>query len=648
MENDIIKQFNLPAYVKNRSFADASSQIKRRFKGREDIESKATEKDLLDRLRSAQEFVKAQEQAKQQAKETAQAMKQGDAVVDDLGQVINRNDPRVQNGSLQPNEPPQPPDVSQDPNAQAAMQQLDQQVPQEQGLMGQIQNACGGMMKKMALGGDPELDQFGNPIVAQTNTPSAGDIGGAIGGLTSLTSQGMKAFGDTGIDTSGATSTEKVGLGMATGTGALQGAASGAAIGKAIPIPGADLIGAGVGALAGGTMGLIGGMRANEDAQKAQVNNTYMKASKANNIFANGGRLSDDPTNPLFKSTTTIPQVGATGFTQVPSVMDNILGNKTLKNSIPDYTGAGSLNYGATGALPSQIDNRTPVQKSLDKVNTKGINTASIEAPLRKNLMDKIVSGYNKADDNAYWAAQADKAISTPADAESAVDPNKKGFDWKGLGKTAMGSGEALRYAPALMDAYQLATLKKPKAEGTARLDNRYQRQLTDENAIMNAIREETNAAREGIRQTSGGSASEARANLLATQLGSAKALASASAEAREGNLEENRKAQQFNLGIDQANIQQANLQQDINARNIGQYDTQRSKLLASLGTTAGAIGKEELYKKYPEMMGLSYNWRGKYNELSDEEKETIKKSRAEKKIKYSKTGSTKEEDKAE
>src|SRR5436190_440663 len=140
---DLQKQFNLPNYTKNRSFADASSQIKRRFKGREDKESKETEKELLDRLRQAQEFVKAQEQAKQQAAQNAQAMAQGDAVVDDMGQVINRNDPRVQNGSLQPNQPPQPPDVTQDPNAQAQMQQMTQQVP-DQGLMGQIQQACGG------------------------------------------------------------------------------------------------------------------------------------------------------------------------------------------------------------------------------------------------------------------------------------------------------------------------------------------------------------------------------------------------------------------------------------------------------------------------------------------------------------------------
>src|SRR5436190_15869704 len=183
---DLQKQFNLPNYTKNRSFADASSQIKRRFKGREDKESKETEKELLDRLRQAQEFVKAQEQAKQQAAQNAQAMAQGDAVVDDMGQVINRNDPRVQNGSLQPNQPPQPPDVSQDPNAQAAMQEMNQQVPDQhqQGLMGQIQQAAGGKMNKCAEGGT--LDK----------TTNTGDIiGSSMAAAGTFGNLGMKAFG---------------------------------------------------------------------------------------------------------------------------------------------------------------------------------------------------------------------------------------------------------------------------------------------------------------------------------------------------------------------------------------------------------------------------------------------------------------------
>lgn len=57
---EIIKKFNLPSYVKNKSFADASSMIMDKFRERKDPESKRTMTEMLDRLRQAQEFVKEQ------------------------------------------------------------------------------------------------------------------------------------------------------------------------------------------------------------------------------------------------------------------------------------------------------------------------------------------------------------------------------------------------------------------------------------------------------------------------------------------------------------------------------------------------------------------------------------------------------------
>ncbi len=50
-------------------------------------------------------------------------------------------------------------------------------------------------------------------------------------------------------------------------------------------------------------------------------------------------------------------------------------------------------------------------------------------------------------------------------------------------------------------------------------------------------------------------------------------------------------------------NIGQYNLEQDINDKNIGNYDTQKSKLQAQLGNDIGGIGKEQLFKQYPKML---------------------------------------------
>jgi len=62
MKYNIIKDFNLPGYIKGKSFAKASELIENKFKGRNDKVSLSTKEDLLKRLRDAQEFVKQKEQ----------------------------------------------------------------------------------------------------------------------------------------------------------------------------------------------------------------------------------------------------------------------------------------------------------------------------------------------------------------------------------------------------------------------------------------------------------------------------------------------------------------------------------------------------------------------------------------------------------
>ena len=63
---DIISKFNLPSYIKGKSFAEASKIINKRSGDRTDVESVETKRELLDRLKQAQEFVKSQEQEQEQ------------------------------------------------------------------------------------------------------------------------------------------------------------------------------------------------------------------------------------------------------------------------------------------------------------------------------------------------------------------------------------------------------------------------------------------------------------------------------------------------------------------------------------------------------------------------------------------------------
>ena len=58
MDSDILKDFNLPSYLKDKTFAKASEAIEGKFKDRFDKQSRATKAEMLDRLSKAQDHIK--------------------------------------------------------------------------------------------------------------------------------------------------------------------------------------------------------------------------------------------------------------------------------------------------------------------------------------------------------------------------------------------------------------------------------------------------------------------------------------------------------------------------------------------------------------------------------------------------------------
>lgn len=171
---------------------------------------------------------------------------------------------------------------------------------------------------------------------------------------------------------------------------------------------------------------------------------------------------------------------------------------------------------------------------------------------------------------------------------------------------------DILRYAPVAMNAYQLATMDKPETTRLNRLDARYNPQYADEQALQNVARENFNTTAEALGSASGGSTSALRSNILGAQINRTKALSDAYSRAANVNRAENRAGQQFNLGVDKSNINQSNLETDINARDLGAYNTNKSKILAALGNDLGGIGKEGKYKDMIEKL-YGYNQKGEY-----------------------------------
>ena len=87
LDKVLVKQFNLPSYVANKSVSDASKAIDDKFKHRADKYAQETKNTLLDRLSQAQEYLKQQEQS--QLEQTNQSMQANSQQVPDMmnGQV---------------------------------------------------------------------------------------------------------------------------------------------------------------------------------------------------------------------------------------------------------------------------------------------------------------------------------------------------------------------------------------------------------------------------------------------------------------------------------------------------------------------------------------------------------------------------------
>ncbi len=410
-----------------------------------------------------------------------------------------------------------------------------------------------------------------------TSAELASSIGAGLGGVSALADMAGTAFGSTGIDTSGATAPSDVpSKGSAAASGAMAGAQAGASFGP---------WGMAAGAVFGGASSILGAGNAKQDAAEAQFEYSSNQHNKDSNSYEVGGQLSNavnsisswqDQLLNDFESESEMNDMNA--FTQRMSIQDD-------KKQAGRYgVFQNDIPYGMTGSTAEDLN------------QFSGRTTSNIKSEYPGSTPTKGKNGFNPA--------------------------------------------ELLRYAPAAMNMVQLAGLKKPKEIGLDRINRKYDPNRVDERGLQNTVQEGTNNTKSAILGASGGSGSAARANLLASQLQGTKALSAAYQQATAENRADSKFGQQFDSKIDAMNLQQANREMDLNLEQTAAYQTNRNKLISQIGNDLGGIGTEELYKKYPAMMGLNYNWRGQHagQALPDDGSATTK-SKKKGKTKGKKTG---------
>lgn len=464
-------------------------------------------------------------------------------------------------------------------------------------------NAYGGHMNnKYLLGGlfGGDTNMTGNiDLVNQGNLGQSGNMASPKGG------PGVGSFigaATTGLDllntAKGNTSTDTTGSAI---SGALKGAGAGASFGP---------LGAGIGGVLGLGAGIIGSKKAQEEASKAQRDALHKNVNLANFRYAFGGYLdektaqSQGPMNYL-----------AYGGNKNSSVYKN--GGNMRKHGDPAYGFGGTypkLKYGGNmyqdggGGVSSLPTNVNPIMYNQIPVGELLQAPGSVNTLRPQEIISPVVFPTAETTDNLPQASLQTNYI------PGRSIGSRIGTGVKRAGEFLGNNTDLLRYAPVVTNAIQLANLERPQTETRDRLTTRYDPQFVDEAGLLSQVNEGFGSTREALQSISGGDAGALRSNLIGANIGRTRALSDARLKAEELNRAERRIGQQFDLGVDRFNIGQSNLEKEIRARDIGQYETQRSKLISSLGENIGNIGLEELRKKYPERMGLLYNTDGSFN----------------------------------
>lgn len=253
LNEDIVEKFNLPKYVKGKSFAEASKLIDKKFQDRNDQASLETKEELLERLADAQEYLKVQHE------EISKSLMNNSQEVPEMGE-----------GMIPP-------------GAEEFMGGNNMSGIPDMGQMGGPEQPFDpGMMMQP---GD-NLFEEGGLVFDKEN------IGKSIGGVLGAYNLASGLSDHSEIDQSGKSG--RIGQidSSKTITGAIgSGASTGGTIGSVFG-PLGTAIGSGIGALAGGIGGVFSAIGKKKRATRANRNAAFIQSnelSREDNLFRWGG-----------------------------------------------------------------------------------------------------------------------------------------------------------------------------------------------------------------------------------------------------------------------------------------------------------------------------------------------------------------------
>ena len=323
-------------------------------------------------------------------------------------------------------------------------------------------------------------------------------------------------------------------------------------------------------------------MGGNEEGDYYDKNNPYFMTNPGTVVPTNQETVSSNKLVPFPK-----PQLHGLSFIPPINKEERVAYQRSKGLSEKDATG--TLGPKTKAWIASDVMNSIP------------------ETPPSVNTGDPIITPTQTL---AGFEAYADAKQAEEAAAAEAIK-NKKSIAGKALSYTNDNLGNIARYAPIAANALQLAQLKKPQGERLDRLDNRYKPEYVDEAMMRNIVDQEANNQINALTQ-SGASQGAVRNAILGAGLNKTKALSDAYMNAAAQNRATNDRAQTFNLGVDQVNLQQSNTEKENFARDQAAYRNAKREYITGIGEGIGDIGKEQVQKKIIAKT-TGYRWDGTY-----------------------------------
>lgn len=355
-----------------------------------------------------------------------------------------------------------------------------------------------------------------------------------------------------------------------SGVAALTGATTGAGVGTMI-FPGVGTaIGAGVGAITG----IIGSSNAKKKEAIAAGKSADAYNSQFNDIqqFENGGFMNNNIRVPQSRYAQTMSSIETAGFNPVAR------NRKTMSPLTRPLTKGFSANnpmFGMASINPSgyDINGKTTAGGLIDS-NRNAMNTSPITNRFQGTPQPEN-SRFKNFTDNV---AGAVKGVS---------------------------GNDMLRLSPVATTLSQLNSMKKP-TYGNPRLDTTVpERRYLDTESMVRGVNEASNSAFGAINQT--GMSEGARRNaIIAANLQRSKGIGEAMFRTSEYNQGVDNRADDIVRQTNSQNLTKL-LQADENfARDTGAYNTERSKMIGSLGKSLGDIGLEG---RNADVLGKMYGY---------------------------------------